>query len=76
MYGREQRSQESSLVWTRPAEATDKNETFSESSPVIAACDIFGEENVRFYGGGLLEVFLDKGVVTDAKLETLLTWVV
>jgi hypothetical protein len=36
--------------------------------------DIFGKENVRFYGGGVPDVFLDKGKATDAKLEQLLTW--
>jgi hypothetical protein len=39
-----------------------------------AARDIFGEENVRLYGGGVPDVFLDKGKVTSAKLEQLLTW--
>jgi hypothetical protein len=51
-----------------------KARTFKESSPVKAACDIFGDENVRFYGGGIPEVFLDNGKVTDAKVNELLTW--
>jgi chromosome partitioning protein len=39
-----------------------------------AACDTFRKENVRFYGGGVPDVFLDKGKATDVKLEQLLTW--
>jgi hypothetical protein len=48
--------------------------TFADISPVNAARDIFGKENVRFYGGGVPDVFLDKDNVTDASLEKLLTW--
>jgi hypothetical protein len=51
-----------------------KGRTFKDASPVKAACDIFGDENVRFYGGGIPEVFLDNGKVTDAKVDELLTW--
>jgi hypothetical protein len=51
-----------------------KKRSFAESSPLKAACDIFGAENVRFYLGGIPGVFLDKGKATDAKLEQLLTW--
>ncbi len=51
-----------------------KTRTFADTSPVNAASDIFGKENVRFYGGGVPGIFLDKGKVTDAKLEQLLTW--
>jgi hypothetical protein len=51
-----------------------KSRTFKDSSPVKAACDIFGDENVRFYGGGIPEVFLDNGKVTDTKVDELLTW--
>jgi hypothetical protein len=39
-----------------------------------AASEIFGEEYVRFYGGGVPDVFLDGGVATEDRLETLLTW--
>ena len=46
----------------------------SKLPAVNAAVDIFGKENVRFYGGGVPDVFLDKGKATDAKLEQLLTW--
>jgi hypothetical protein len=42
---------------------------------VNAAIDIFGDDNVRFYGGGVPNVFLDSGGrATDATLERLLTW--
>jgi hypothetical protein len=36
--------------------------------------DIFGEDSVRFYGGGIPNVFLDGGRATDTKLEYLLNW--
>ena len=39
-----------------------------------AARDLFGEANVRFYGGGIPNVFLDGGRVTDAAVNKLLTW--
>lgn len=39
-----------------------------------AARDLFGEKNVRFYGGGIPNVFLDGGKVTDAAVNKLLTW--
>jgi hypothetical protein len=58
--------------WYNPTSL--KTRSFAGTSPVNAARDIFGEENVRFYGGGVPDVFLDKGKVTSAKLEQLLTW--
>ena len=48
-----------------------------EKSPrttLEAAHDLFGIENVRFYGGGVPNVFLDGGRVTDNAVEKLLTW--
>ena len=39
-----------------------------------AARDLFGEENVRFYGGGIPNVFLDGGGVTASAVDRLLTW--
>jgi hypothetical protein len=42
---------------------------------IKAAKDIFGKENVRFYGGGIPDVFTDETRrVTDRKLEELLDW--
>jgi hypothetical protein len=62
--------------WCGPAElkARRLRRSFHESSPVIAAGDIFGEENIRFYGGGIPDVFLDGAAVTESKVEKLLTW--
>ena len=39
-----------------------------------AARDLFGEKNVRFYSGGIPNVFLDGGRVTDAAVSKLLKW--
>ena len=58
--------------WYGPAAL--KTRTFCDASPVNAACDIFGKENVRFYGGGVSNVFLDKGTAIAAKLNYLLNW--
>ena len=50
-------------------------ETWSSSKTIKAATDIFGEKNVRFYGGGVPNVFLDEsGHATSHKLEELLDW--
>jgi hypothetical protein len=58
--------------WYGPADLNSRE--FPDSSPVSAAFDIFGEENVRYYGGGIPQVFLDGDKATDEKLEQLLTW--
>ena len=48
---------------------------FPEGHPVRAAMDIFGADNVRFYGGGIPGVFINStGAVTDDVLENLLIW--
>ena len=41
---------------------------------LVAAKDLFGKENVRFFGGGIPQVFLDGGQVTEAAVERLLNW--
>ena len=41
---------------------------------VRAAVDIFGDGNVRFFGGGIPTVFLDSGEATETALERLLDW--
>jgi hypothetical protein len=61
-------------TWYGPAKLKHLRKKLLDSSPVNAACDIFGETNVRFFGGGVPDVFLDRGKVTQAKLEQLLTW--
>lgn len=35
---------------------------------------LLGNENVRFYGGGIPQVFLDGNDVTSAAAERLLVW--
>ena len=53
----------------------------SEMEKATAPCttlevtrDLFGEKNVRFYGGGIPNVFLDEGGVTDSAVDDLLIW--
>ncbi len=42
---------------------------------IQAARDIFGKQNVRFYGGGAPNIFLDDaGNATQDKLKQLLEW--
>lgn len=60
--------------WYRPIELKTKIQNFREDHPARAACDIFGEQNVRFFGGGIPDVFLEGDQATDAALERLLNW--
>jgi len=61
--------------WYGPPELKMRIEAGSvkPDSPARAARDIFGEDRVRFYGGGIPEVFLDRGEATNARLDQLLT---
>ena len=43
-------------------------------STLEATRDLFEKKNVRFYGGGIPQVFLDGSRVTDAAVERLLKW--
>jgi hypothetical protein len=59
--------------WFGPAALKDKH--LLNCSVIKAARDIFGENNIRFYGGGIPQVFLDEnGQATERKLEELLNW--
>ena len=59
-------------AWSGPDEL--KSRDFRPDHVVRAAGDLFGMENVRYYNGGVPDVFLDGGVANDSKLEQLLTW--
>ena len=43
-------------------------------STLEAARDLFGEENIRFYGGGVPEVFMEGERVNDDAVKRLLEW--
>jgi hypothetical protein len=60
--------------WYGPAALKARIRKFPKEHPLNAAVDFFGEGNVRFYGGGVPKVFLDRGKATEAKLEQLLNW--
>ena len=45
-----------------------------EKKTLEAARDLFGLDNVRFYGGGIPQVFLEGGRVSPLAVENLLTW--
>ena len=51
-----------------------RSELPTDHCTVKAACDVFGRENVRYYGGGIPNVFMDGDMVTDAAVDRLLTW--
>ena len=54
--------------------AANMDEGKAPRTTLEAARDLFGEENVRFYGGGIPNVFLDGGGVTASAVDRLLTW--
>jgi hypothetical protein len=59
--------------WYGPSDL--KPHEFPKDHAVNAAVDIFGDGNVRFYGDGVPNVFLDtEGKATEAMLERLLNW--
>ncbi len=59
--------------WICPADLDQDD--FPVGSAVRSALEIFGKGNVRYYGGGVPDVFLDAtGTVTAQRLEHLLTW--
>ena len=45
-----------------------------DDTAVSAARDLFGAENVRFYGGGVPDVFMEGGAVEERAVERFLTW--
>lgn len=58
--------------WFGP-DALDDPELHNDTA-VSAARDLFGRENVRFYGGGVPDVFLENGTVQGRAVERLLDW--
>jgi ferredoxin len=49
-------------------------EKMKDVEVVKSACDIFSSENVRYYGNGCPDVFLENDRATDSALEKLLNW--
>ena len=62
-----------SAAWFGPEALRGKTE-LHEGTAVKAAQDLFSQDNVRFYRGGVPEVFLDGGMVQDRAVERLLVW--
>ena len=65
--------------WLGPSDWPRKLGTMKEGEPphttLEVARDLFGEQNVRFYGGGIPQVWLDGGSnVTESAVERLFTW--
>ena len=65
-------------VWAGPSEwpamLKDMEKDEAPRTTLEAARDLFGENSVRFYGGGIPNVFLEGGRVTEFAVEELLTW--
>lgn len=63
--------------WLGPSELCDLNAVDigdNERLTLKAAQELFDKEHVRFYGGGIPNVFLDGGRVTDSAVDRLLDW--
>lgn len=64
--------------WLGPSEWSDRLSAMKVGEPprttLEAARDLFEKDNVRFFGGGIPQVFLDGGSVTEAAVEKLLNW--
>ena len=71
-------SEEHGPQWHGPSECTAMLPHMEKKEPsrttLEAARDLFGKNNVRFYGDGIPNVFLDGSRVTDSAVEKLLTW--
>ncbi len=64
--------------WYSPSECDailgDKEWGEALRNTLVATRDLFGEENVRLYSGGIPNVFVDGDEVTDSVVEKLLRW--
>jgi hypothetical protein len=61
--------------WIRGEKDLDHLLEHHENKGTInAAIDIFGKENVRYYGCGIPNVFLENGSVSEKRVNTLLNW--
>ena len=61
--------------WRELDEQLKKGECHRHRETLEAARDLFGKENVRFYGGGIPRVFLGSGnTVTESAMDKLLDW--
>ena len=63
--------------WLSPSELRDLSASGigeDERRTLEAAQELFGKDRVRFYGGGIPNVFLDGERVTDSAVDRLLNW--
>ena len=71
-------NEHSPQYWCGPSEWLAMLPRMEKAEPPLttleAASDLFGKDNVRFYGGGIPNVFLDGGRVTDSAVDDLLIW--
>ena len=71
-------NEHSAQYWCGPSEwlamLPDMKKAEAPRTTLEAARDLFGKDNVRFYGGGIPNVFLDGGRVTDSAVDDLLIW--
>jgi hypothetical protein len=55
-------------------EMKQKNPYKPPATTLQAARDIFGKDNVRFYGGGIPNVFCEADLVSKEKFHQLINW--
>lgn len=65
-------------VWYEAAEIdgllNKMKQNESPATTIQAARDLFGKDNVRFYGGGIPNVFCDGNTAIKEKFHRLITW--
>ena len=65
-------------IWHGPDgidhQLSSMNKAESPFTALTAACDLFGRENVRFFGGGIPNVFCDGDSVSVQRFYQLINW--
>jgi hypothetical protein len=65
-------------VWHEAAEIDGllkyMKQSESPATTIQAARDLFGKDNIRFYGGGIPNVFCDGNMVSKEKILRLINW--
>ncbi len=60
--------------WLAPDEIDSRSRKGRVPDVVGSARSLFGKDNVRFYGGGVPDVFIHGAGVSDQAVEQLLNW--
>ena len=60
--------------WMGPNEIEADAELLEKNATIQAARDIFGLKNIRFYGGGIPNVFMENNCVSESAINYLMCW--